>query len=109
MLLVFIHILQWIFDNVNGAEPFLVFLRPRTVPKRRRRKKKPDLCAAYFRRLFRIRIVNKKEQEAGNIPLFPVTKVILVVMHILPLTLCRNERKRAVLKQDDSRLCAGSY
>ncbi len=39
-------------------------------------------------------------------PLFLDTKAILVVRQILLLMLCRNERKRAVLKQDEGWLCA---
>ena len=37
-------------------------------------------------------------------PLFLDTEAILVVRQILLLMLCRNERKRAVLKQDDGYL-----
>ena len=38
-------------------------------------------------------------------PLFLDTEAVLVVRQILLLMLCRNERKRAVLKQGDSWLC----
>lgn len=37
--------------------------------------------------------------------LFLDTEAVLVVRQILLLMLCRNERKRAVLKQDDGWLC----